>query len=133
MKVSIITVCFNSSKTIESTLNSVLTQSYKNIEHLIIDGKSTDGTVEILKNYPFKNKKIISEKDNGLYDAINKGLKLATGEIIAILNSDDIYHSYLTIEKIVDEINKYKNVNVFLKKHIKSRCRSHYAHIITFT
>jgi len=114
MKVSIITVCFNSSKTIESTLNSVLTQSYKNIEHLIIDGKSTDGTVEILKNYPFKNKKIISEKDNGLYDAINKGLKLATGEIIAILNSDDIYHSYLTIEKIVDEINKYKNVNVFL-------------------
>jgi glycosyltransferase involved in cell wall biosynthesis len=113
MKVSIITVCFNSKKTIIATLNSVLTQSYKNIEHIIIDGKSSDGTGKILKDYPFKRKIIISEKDNGLYDAINKGIKIASGDIIGVLHSDDIYNSNLTIEHIVNLIKKNKNINIF--------------------
>ncbi|MGL6616628.1 glycosyltransferase [Aeromonas hydrophila] len=89
MKVSIITVCYNSEKTIEDTIRSVAGQTYKDIEYIIIDGGSTDQTNEIVKKYSDIVSVHISEKDNGLYDAMNKGIKLATGDIIGILNSDD--------------------------------------------
>ena len=92
-KISIITVCYNSASTIEDTIKSVLAQKYDNYEYLIIDGLSKDNTLDIVKKYEskFKGKmKVISEKDKGLYDAMNKGIKLATGDIIGIINSDDV-------------------------------------------
>lgn len=94
-KITIITVCYNSSKTIERTINSVLTQTYDDLEYLIIDGNSQDGTLEILNHYKeqFSQKGIsysyISEPDQGIYDAINKGIKMATGGWVSIINSDD--------------------------------------------
>ncbi len=93
-KVSIITVCFNSEKTITRTLESVLNQTVSCFEYIIIDGKSTDRTLDILKSYEeqFNGKmKIISEPDNGIYDAMNKGISMASGDIIGIVNSDDYY------------------------------------------
>jgi len=89
LSITIITPCFNRQAYITEAIESVLKQKYENIEHIIIDGGSTDGTLEKLNKYP--HLKIISEKDNGLYDAINKGLALAKGDIIGILNSDDLY------------------------------------------
>ena len=88
MKISIITVVWNNAKTIKDAINSVLNQSYKDVEYIVIDGASTDGTIEILQSYGDKIK-FISEKDNGLYDAMNKGIRMATGDIVGILNSDD--------------------------------------------
>lgn len=90
-KVSIITVVYNAFSTIEQTIQSVLNQTYPNIEYIIIDGGSTDGTVDIIRKYMDKIDIFISEKDDGLYYAMNKGIKLASGEIIGILNSDDTY------------------------------------------
>ena len=93
LKVSIITVCYNSSKTIERTIKSVLKQKYNNIEYLIIDGGSNDSTMDVINKYRENIDKVLSESDSGLYDAINKGIKLSTGEIIGLLHSDDIYAS----------------------------------------
>ena len=92
--VSIITPCYNSEKTIEKTIKSVLNQSYKNIEYIIIDGASTDNTLNIIEKYvPFFDGRIqvVSEKDEGIYDAMNKGINMAVGELIGIVNSDDYY------------------------------------------
>lgn len=91
LKISIITVSFNSAKTIEQTIQSVLSQRYSNVEYIIIDGASQDETLSIIEKYRDKISIFISEKDNGIYNAMNKGLKLATGDIIGILNSDDFY------------------------------------------
>jgi glycosyltransferase involved in cell wall biosynthesis len=102
MKVSIITPCFNSAKTIEATIKSVQSQTYSNVEHLIIDGGSTDGTIEVVNFYKRFNAFFISESDKGIYDAINKGIKLATGDIIGILNSDDRFYSSRSLEIIVE-------------------------------
>ena len=101
MKVSIITVCFNSELTIEETINSVISQTYSNIEYIIIDGKSTDNTHRIIKKYGNRVDLLISEKDNGLYYAMNKGVSLASGDIIGILNSDDLFYSNNTIKNVV--------------------------------
>lgn len=90
MKISIITVTYNSAATIRDTLESVKKQDYPNIEHIIIDGASTDNTLQIVKEYPSVSR-IVSEPDSGIYDAMNKGIKIATGNIIGILNSDDIF------------------------------------------
>lgn len=112
MKLSIITTSFNSAKTIEDTIKSVLAQNYPNIEHIFVDGGSTDGTLEIVKKYDggYKSSgrtiKVISEKDAGMYDAMNKGIGLATGDIIGILNSDDFYASSGVIETVVNEFEK---------------------------
>lgn len=114
MKVSIITASYNSEKTISATLNSIKNQDYKNIEHIIVDGGSYDNTINILRNYNFKNKKIIIGKDKNLYEAINKGIKKATGDIIAILNSDDIYQNESVISNIVKKIKKNKKIDIFL-------------------
>lgn len=103
MKISIITVVWNNAKTIKDAIDSVLSQTYKNIEYIIVDGGSTDGTVEIVRSYGNKISKFISEKDNGLYDAMNKGIRLATGDIVGILNSDDFYKSNDVLELVVNE------------------------------
>ncbi len=90
-KISIITVCYNSAKTIEQTILSVLSQDYPNIEYIIVDGASGDGTLQIIKKYQHKIAMVVSEKDNGIYDAMNKGIALASGDIIGLLNADDLY------------------------------------------
>ena len=91
MKVSIITATFNNEDSIKDTIKSVYTQTYKNIEHIIIDGNSSDNTIQIIKKYQDKFAKIISEPDKGIYDALNKGIKNASGDLIAFLHGDDIY------------------------------------------
>lgn len=106
MKISIITVVWNNKETIKDAIDSILSQTYKNIEYIIIDGGSTDGTVEIIKSYGDKISKFVSEKDNGLYDAMNKGVSLATGDVIGILNSDDFYMDEFVIEKVVNEFKE---------------------------
>jgi glycosyltransferase involved in cell wall biosynthesis len=107
LKISIITVCYNSAKTIEKTILSVGNQTYKNIEYIIVDGKSKDGTLKIVIKHNNIVYKWISEPDKGLYDAMNKGINLATGDLIGILNSDDTFHSNTVIEEIVNFHNKY--------------------------
>jgi len=101
MKISIITVVWNNKGTIKDAIDSVLNQTYKNIEYIIIDGASTDGTIEVVQSYGDKITKFVSEPDKGLYDAMNKGIKLATGDVIGILNSDDFYIDEFVIEKVV--------------------------------
>ncbi len=101
MKVSIVTVCFNSDKTIEDTLKSIKSQTYSNIEYILVDGLSKDCTNDIIKNYDDIVSIHISEKDNGLYDAMNKGISLASGDIVGILNSDDVLADESVIEEIV--------------------------------
>ena len=91
MKISIITVTFNSEETLEDTITSVADQVYNDVEHIVIDGGSSDGTLEILDKYKDKLSKIVSEEDDGIYDAMNKGIGLATGEVIGFLNSDDFF------------------------------------------
>lgn len=100
MKISIITVCLNSINTIEATICSVLSQTHRNTEHIIVDGGSTDGTRELLELYQDKIDTVISGPDNGLYDAMNKGIVAASGEVIGILNSDDCYASDNVLEKV---------------------------------
>ena len=102
-KISIITVVWNNKETIKDAIDSILSQTYQDIEYIIIDGASTDGTIEIIKSYGDKITKFISEKDKGLYDAMNKGISLATGEVVGILNSDDFYNSNDIIQTVVDE------------------------------
>lgn len=106
MKISIITVSLNSEYTIEDCIISIINQSYKNIEYIIIDGGSTDGTLDIIKKYSNKISLWTSEKDNGIYDAMNKGINLATGKIVGIINSDDIYANSSVLEDIVEFISK---------------------------
>jgi glycosyltransferase involved in cell wall biosynthesis len=90
LKISIITATFNSGATVKDTLHCIRSQAYPDIEHIIVDGGSRDNTLDIVREFPHVSR-IVSEKDNGIYDAMNKGIRLATGDIIGILNSDDIY------------------------------------------
>ncbi|ASW76168.1 family 2 glycosyl transferase [Chryseobacterium piperi] len=116
MKISIITVCWNSEKYLKTAIESILNQSYNNIEYIIIDGGSTDNTLNIIKSYEplFEGRmRWISEKDNGIYDAMNKGLTMATGDILGLLNSDDFYISQNSIEKIVNGFITNKVDSVF--------------------
>jgi len=102
----VITVCYNSESTIEKCLQSVISQDYNNIEHIIVDGNSSDKTLEIISSFRIKSHKIISENDNGIYDAMNKGIKMASGDIIGMLNSDDFFYSCSSIKYIVEEFKK---------------------------
>tara|TARA_B100000809_G_scaffold46738_1_gene41146 strand:- start:11995 stop:12795 length:801 start_codon:yes stop_codon:yes gene_type:complete len=103
--VSIITVVYNGEVHIEESIKSVVAQTYSNIEYIIIDGLSSDGTLDIIKKYESKITQIVSEKDTGIYNAMNKGLGLANGEIIAILNADDYYYPE-TIELVVNQFEE---------------------------
>ena len=105
-KVSIITVCYNSCSSIEKTINSVLSQSYNNIEYIIIDGKSTDGTLNIIKKYIDNIDIVISEPDNGIYDAMNKGIKQSTGEWLMFMNSGDTYINHNSLNDFINNLNE---------------------------
>lgn len=113
--VSLITICFNSEATIKDTINSVINQDYTNLEYILIDGESKDGTISIINSFEplFQERGIsyryISEADNGLYDAMNKGVKLAIGSIVGIINSDDFYSSPQVITKVVDLLSGNSN------------------------
>ncbi len=99
MKISIITVCFNSAKTIMDTIHSVANQDYTDIEHIVVDGGSTDGTVEIISKAS-SIARFVSEPDEGIYDAMNKGISMANGDIVGILNADDFYNSNHVLSSI---------------------------------
>lgn len=149
--VSIITVCFNSEKTIAKTIESVLNQSYDNIEYIIIDGKSSDNTLEVVKKFEdaFQKKEIvltvISESDAGIYDAMNKGINLSSGEIIGIINSDDWYETD-AVSQMIEVYNKnrfdvfYADLRIhkpsgLLIKHAKNKkfvSTRHWNHPTTF-
>jgi len=109
MKVTLITVCFNSAATLSTAIDSVLSQKGVDIEYIIVDGGSTDGTVDIIKEYSTRSTRLtfkwISEKDSGMYDAINKGIKMATGDVVGILNADDVLASDDTLAHIVSAFN----------------------------
>lgn len=121
MKISIVTICYNSDNTISQTFDSILKQDYKDIEYVVVDGKSTDRTLEIIKIYEkkFKDKKIffkyISEKDYGIYNAMNKGITLTTGDIVGIINSDDWYEENI-LDKIAKEFENDSNIGVLYGK-----------------
>jgi len=106
MKVSIITVVYNNEKTVESAIRSVLSQTYSDIEYIIIDGNSKDGTVGIIRKYEDRISKFVSENDKGIYDAMNKGVSMATGEVVGILNSDDLYTDENVIQDIINQFIK---------------------------
>ncbi|MBO6497566.1 MAG: glycosyltransferase [Roseivirga sp.] len=104
MKVSIVTVVYNGASFIKSAIKSVLSQDYSDIEYIVIDGASTDGTMDIINQYKDQISHIISEPDQGIYDAMNKGVSLATGDVIGILNSDDFYSTNTVISDIVEKM-----------------------------
>jgi glycosyltransferase involved in cell wall biosynthesis len=104
LKVSVITITYNSEATLVDTIKSVLDQTYNDIEYIIVDGGSTDRTLSIIDSYKNRIAQFVSEKDNGLYDALNKGISMATGDLIGILHSDDFYTGNTVIENIVKAI-----------------------------
>lgn len=112
MKVSIITVCYNSAATIRDTIESVLAQNYSDIEYIIVDGASKDSTLGIVNEYRDRIAIIISEPDKGIYDAMNKGIKAATGEVIGILNSDDFYESPQAICSVVNAFKENESADL---------------------
>jgi glycosyltransferase involved in cell wall biosynthesis len=117
--ISIITVCYNSEETLARTIESIINQTYKNIEYIIIDGASTDSTLKIIKKYDHKISKWISEKDKGIYDAFNKGLKLYSGNYVGFVNSDDFLLPN-AIDILVEYIKKYPDKDFFfgsVRKH----------------
>ena len=113
MKISIITVVRNNKATIRDAIDSVLAQTYKDIEYIIIDGASSDGTVEVIESYKDQITKFVSEPDEGLYNAMNKGIALASGDIVGILNSDDFYIDEFVIEKVIKEFKEKEVDSVY--------------------
>jgi glycosyltransferase involved in cell wall biosynthesis len=107
MKVSIVTVCYNSEATIRDTIESVFAQGYSDIEYIIVDGASSDGTMTIVDEYKDRIAMVISEPDKGIYDAMNKGIKLATGDVIGILNSDDFYQNNDVVRDVVCQFDSF--------------------------
>ena len=106
LKISIVTPTFNSAPTLRETIESVLAQDYENWEHIVMDGGSTDGTVDILRSYP--HLQWVSEKDKGHYHAMNKGIERATGDVIVILNGDDCYREG-ALSKVAEAFQKNPN------------------------
>lgn len=103
MKITVVTVCFNAAATITDTLESVARQTHSDVEHIIVDGASSDGTMDIIWRYEGHLAKVVSEPDYGIYDAMNKGLALASGDIVTFLNADDIYAS----DRILEHVARY--------------------------
>jgi len=114
VKITIVTVSLNSEKYISTAIESVLLQDYTNIEYIIVDGGSTDGTLEIIKSYGERISNVISEPDDGLYDAMNKGISASTGEIIGFLNSDDFYLDKFVVSKVAQLYREDPNLSVAL-------------------
>ncbi|ANQ47865.1 glycosyltransferase [Flammeovirga sp. MY04] len=106
MKISIITASYNNKKTLQQTISSVLAQDYNNIEYIIVDGGSLDGTVQMVQSYGKYIHQFISEPDNGIYDALNKGVKMATGDVVGFMHSDDFFASNTIISEIVKTFQK---------------------------
>jgi len=100
-KISIITVCFNSAATIRETIDSVLAQDYPSIEYIIVDGASIDGTIDIVREYGDRIDVVISEPDRGIYDAMNKGIRVATGDVVGLINSDDFYADDSSVSRLI--------------------------------
>ncbi|MFM7725108.1 MAG: glycosyltransferase, partial [Flavobacteriales bacterium] len=105
MKVSIITITYNSAETLEDTIQSVLSQDYPNVEYIIVDGSSKDDTLAIVERYRKSIAVVLSEPDKGIYDAMNKGVRLATGDVIGILNSDDFYADSTVLTDVVANLS----------------------------
>lgn len=134
-KVSIITVTYNAKGCLEETIKSVLSQTYTNIEYIIIDGGSSDGTLDIINRYKHMISKVVSEKDSGIYDAMNKGVKIATGEIIYFLNADDRLYDTEVVTSIIEKFLEncdikviYGNV-IYVNKNDGTRKLRRYGHI----
>jgi glycosyltransferase len=106
LKISVITITYNSQFTVEDTIQSVLSQDYPDVEYIIVDGLSKDNTMEVVNRYRHRMAKVVSEKDKGLYDALNKGIALATGDVVGMLHSDDIYADEHVLSRIADEFKK---------------------------
>lgn len=120
-KVSIITVCYNDKENLIKTIKSVLSQTYKNIEYIVIDGGSTDGTKEVLAQYEKDVSKYVSEKDRGIYDAMNKGIKMATGNWLNFMNAGDVFASNDVIEKIVSSGLMSESSFIYSDFYVKRR------------
>lgn len=136
MKISVITVTFNSAATVKDTIESVLKQSYPNTEYLIVDGASKDKTVEIVKEYEPKFEgrlHVISEPDNGIYDAMNKGINMATGDVVGILNSDDFFTSNDVLSKVAEAFDDDKKLDAvygdihFVKDENLQKCTRYFS------
>lgn len=146
MKISVITATWNSGKTVEDTIRSVLNQKYTNVEHVIKDGGSKDNTMATCEEYKkkfyssvdvpspkVKSMKIVSEKDGGIYDAMNKGIEMATGDIIGILNSDDFYTSDDVLERVAKEFTENPELEAvygdihFVKDEDLTKCTRYYS------
>lgn len=121
--ISIVTIVYNDKDGVKKTINNIINQTYRNIEFIIIDGGSTDGTVDIIKKYRESIAYWISEKDGGIYDAFNKGLDIATGDFINFMNAGDTFYESQTIEKSVEKIN-HKNKVYFGKVIVKYKGKS---------
>lgn len=123
MKVSVITVSFNSARTIEETIKSVISQKEVEIEYIVIDGDSTDATHSILSRYESSFSQLIIEKDDGIYDAMNKGIRLSSGDIICLLNSDDIFSASDVLSKVRDNFLSYPELSAVLSDvgHCKNK------------
>lgn len=106
MKISIITTCYNRASTIRSAIESVLSQDYGDIEYIVIDGASTDGSLDVINDYRDRITRIVSEPDHGMYEAINKGIRIATGDVIGLLHSDDMLYATDIISKVATRIQK---------------------------
>jgi glycosyltransferase len=111
MRITIITICYNRVKTIEKSIQSVLSQDYTDIEYIVIDGNSTDGTQKVIEKYQHQIAQYVSEPDKGMYDAINKGLALATGDIVGLMHSDDEFYDKQVVSKIASAFNASKVID----------------------
>lgn len=135
MKISIITTTYNSATTVQDTFQSILRQTYSDIESIVVDGESKDGTLELIKKYEalFEGRMhYISEPDKGIYDAMNKGIRMATGDVIGILNSDDFYTSPIVLERVVQMMENSKLDAVYGDVHFVndidlSKCVRYYS------
>jgi len=114
MKISVITVCLNSGKTIKDCLQSVVKQSHDNVEHIIIDGGSSDNTHSILNHYKSDLSHLVIEKDDGIFDGMNKGIKLSSGDVICILNSDDVFASDDVLSRVALEFAQHPRAEALL-------------------
>lgn len=130
MKITIITVVLNNKKTIKNTINSVLSQTYADIEYIVIDGSSSDGTVDIVKEYADQISHFISEPDKGIYDALNKGIELSSGDVIGMLHSDDIFSDRFVVsdmmEKLVVETAEIAFSDMVIVNHSMTKVKRYY-------